>query len=316
MPPHPASPANKRTKQTNESVDLSTPMSEGKEEALNAKHNSKSWGRLGCSRPKAGEEMLEGEGMKLEKRMQKELEAAKEAGGDVDRLVMQRLLAGVRDSGPNTAYKALASIEVLLPCIICVCRCRRLVVSLVGMMDLAQQKSHREKTCFFFILPCTFSSVSLLCPSLISLSLSLPFCVPLCNLRVCDLLLYTYVASTIPPHRTRESSKTSQPPAPSAGARAFFRPSLQLSSFLDNLSNGTRFAQHLENLGIDVNRVSRSLAGLTAGEMMEGVRDTAGKVGGQARRLRTEAVRMQRVRGWRLGLGGGGESCGGGTGGA
>ncbi|CAM9536600.1 unnamed protein product [Pylaiella littoralis] len=164
--------------QTNESVDLSTPMSEGKEEALNAKHNSKSWGRLGCSRPKAGEEMLEGEGMKLEKRMQKELEAAKEAGGDVDRLVMQRLLAGVRDSGPNTAYKALASIE--------------------------------------------------------------------------------------------------------------------LSSFLDNLSNGTRFAQHLENLGIDVNRVSRSLAGLTAGEMMEGVRDTAGKVGGQARRLRTEAVRMQR----------------------
>lgn len=36
--------------------------------------------------------------------------------------------------------------------------------------------------------------------------------------------------------------------------------------------------------------------------MMEGVRDTAGKVGGEARRLRTEAVRVQRVRG-RLGLG-------------
>lgn len=54
---------------------------------------------------------------------------------------------------------------------------------------------------------------------------------------------------------------------------------------------------HLENVGLDVAHVARSLAGLTVGEMMEGVRDTAGKVGGEARRLRTEAVRVQKVRG-------------------
>lgn len=70
----------------------------------------------------------------------------------------------------------------------------------------------------------------------------------------------------------------------------------QLSSFIENLAAGTRFAQHLESVGIDVSHVARSLAGLTAGEMMEGVKDTAGKVGGQARRLRTEAARMHKVR--------------------
>lgn len=78
----------------------------------------------------------------------------------------------------------------------------------------------------------------------------------------------------------------------------------QLSSFIDNLSHGTRFAQHLENLGIDVARVSRSLEGLTAGEMMEGVKDTGGKVRGEARRLRTEAARVQKVNRSKFGVGG------------
>lgn len=63
------------------------------------------------------------------------------------------------------------------------------------------------------------------------------------------------------------------------------------------MSKGTRFAQHLDHLGIDVKTLSRSLSGLTAGEMMEGVKDTAGKVGDEARRLRTEAVRVQKVGG-------------------
>lgn len=70
---------------------------------------------------------------------------------------------------------------------------------------------------------------------------------------------------------------------------------MQLSSFVENLSNGTRFAEHLENLGIDVDRVSRSLKGLTAGDMMERVTKSAGNVRGEARRLRNEAVRVQRV---------------------
>lgn len=69
----------------------------------------------------------------------------------------------------------------------------------------------------------------------------------------------------------------------------------QLSSFIENLAAGTRFAQHLENVGIDVTTVAQSVAGLTAGDMMEEVRDTAGKVGGKARRLRTEAMRVQKV---------------------
>lgn len=79
---------------------------------LNAKQNGRTWGRRQASRSKSGEEMLAGEDQTLEKRMEKELIAAQEAGNDVDRLVMKKLLAGVRDSGPNTAYKALASIEV------------------------------------------------------------------------------------------------------------------------------------------------------------------------------------------------------------
>ena len=79
---------------------------------MNVKQNGRSWGRRQATRSKSGEEMLSGEDKTLEKRMEKELIAAQEAGGDVDRLVMKKLLAGVRDSGPNTAYKALASIEV------------------------------------------------------------------------------------------------------------------------------------------------------------------------------------------------------------
>lgn len=51
--------------------------------------------------------------------------------------------------------------------------------------------------------------------------------------------------------------------------------------------------------------------------MMEGVRDTAGKVGGEARRLRTEAVRVQKVRkgvGRWYGSGGRGHQAGSGGG--
>lgn len=48
----------------------------------------------------------------LERKMQEEIQAWRDAGGDVDRLVMKALLAKVQDSGPNTAFKALASIEV------------------------------------------------------------------------------------------------------------------------------------------------------------------------------------------------------------
>ncbi|CAN0313983.1 unnamed protein product, partial [Ectocarpus sp. 12 AP-2014] len=173
--------------QTNRSVDLSSEGFEGPQHQgdIDAKNNSRTWGRRHASRSSstsknAGEMLgLEGEDKRtLERRMQREIIAAEEAGGDVDRLVMKRLLAGVRDSGPDTAYKALASIE--------------------------------------------------------------------------------------------------------------------LSSFIDKVSKGTRFAQHLDHLGIDVKRLSRSLSGLTAGEMMEGVKDTAGKVGDEARRLRTEAVRVQK----------------------
>lgn len=48
----------------------------------------------------------------LERIMQEELSMWRDSGGDVDRLVMKALLASVRDSGPNAAFKALASIEV------------------------------------------------------------------------------------------------------------------------------------------------------------------------------------------------------------
>lgn len=121
-----------RNTQTNRSVDLS---SEGFEEPqqqgdINAKHNSRTWGRRHASRSsstsKCAGEMLELEGedkRTLERRMQREIIAAEEAGGDVDRLVMKRLLAGVRDSGPDTAYKALASIEVRR-CVMSVCHRR------------------------------------------------------------------------------------------------------------------------------------------------------------------------------------------------
>lgn len=48
----------------------------------------------------------------LERKMQEELSAFKQQGKDVDRLVMKNLMARVRDSEPNIAFKALASIEV------------------------------------------------------------------------------------------------------------------------------------------------------------------------------------------------------------
>lgn len=57
------------------------------------------------------EEMCD-ENKVLERHMHKELSQARKEGGDVDRLVMKALLARVRDAGPKSAYKALASIEV------------------------------------------------------------------------------------------------------------------------------------------------------------------------------------------------------------
>lgn len=98
-------------------MDLSSSLEREQVAEANMKQNSRSWGRrhaTACSSKSGGggEEKADGEEGALKKRMQQELDAAKEAGGDVDRLVMKSLLAGVRDSGPNTAYKALASIEV------------------------------------------------------------------------------------------------------------------------------------------------------------------------------------------------------------
>ena len=55
----------------------------------------------------------------VEQSFQKELLAEREAGRDVDRLIMTALLARVRETGPNNAFKALASIEVC----VCVCVC-------------------------------------------------------------------------------------------------------------------------------------------------------------------------------------------------
>lgn len=115
--PPPATHQNDKTKQTNRSVDLAAPfLDEGGDGDLNAKQNGRSsWGRRHAPpRPRSGGEEvpLAGEDKTLEMRMEEELVAAQEAGGDVDRLVMKKLLAGVRDSGPSTAYKALASIEV------------------------------------------------------------------------------------------------------------------------------------------------------------------------------------------------------------
>lgn len=50
--------------------------------------------------------------MELKRSMEEELMAAKNAGSDVDRLIMTQLLAQVRETGPTNAFKALASIEV------------------------------------------------------------------------------------------------------------------------------------------------------------------------------------------------------------
>lgn len=48
----------------------------------------------------------------LERKMQEELSDFKRQGKDVDRLVMKELMSKVRDSGPQNAFQALASIEV------------------------------------------------------------------------------------------------------------------------------------------------------------------------------------------------------------
>lgn len=72
-------------------------------------------------------------------------------------------------------------------------------------------------------------------------------------------------------------------------------PILQISSLIESLAAETRFATYFENGGIDVARVARSFGGRTVGEMLEGVRITAGRVGQHAQRLRAEAVRWRKV---------------------
>lgn len=67
----------------------------------------------------------------LERALQDELDIAKKDGGDVDTLVMKALLARVSAAGPNTAFKALASIEV-----------RRLHVSASCMRTSGMMRAH------------------------------------------------------------------------------------------------------------------------------------------------------------------------------
>lgn len=74
---------------------------------LHARQNGFSIGRRAVRR-----DDLEDERKIVEQTLQKELLKEKEEGGDVDRFVMDNLLRSVRESGPNTAFKALASIEV------------------------------------------------------------------------------------------------------------------------------------------------------------------------------------------------------------
>lgn len=73
-------------------------------------------------------------------------------------------------------------------------------------------------------------------------------------------------------------------------------PPVQISSLLESLAAETRFATYFENGGVDIGHIARSISGRTAGEMVDGVRVTAGKVGAQAQRLRTEALRWRKVK--------------------
>lgn len=98
--------------QSNRTMDISSSFSSNDiREAQNEKQNGRSWGRRSGGFSKREEEVRD-ENKEVERSMQEELLAARNAGGDVDRLVMKELLARVRVSGPNTAFKALASIEV------------------------------------------------------------------------------------------------------------------------------------------------------------------------------------------------------------
>lgn len=89
-----------------------TPSAEGSVDCGGATPSGRDgghWGRAGCASSSEERRELNKE---LERKMQEELSAMKRQGKDVDRLVMKALMARVRDSGPNTAFKALASIEV------------------------------------------------------------------------------------------------------------------------------------------------------------------------------------------------------------
>lgn len=69
----------------------------------------------------------------------------------------------------------------------------------------------------------------------------------------------------------------------------------QISSLIESLAAETHFASYFENVGVDIGHVARSISGRTAGELVEGVKMTADKVGAQAQRLRTEALRWRKV---------------------
>ena len=77
---------------------------------VNANQNGRSCVRRQGQHPK-DEDTLDTHKL-VEDSLQEELMHARQAGGDVDRLVMKALLARVRESGPNSAFKALLSIEV------------------------------------------------------------------------------------------------------------------------------------------------------------------------------------------------------------
>lgn len=44
-----------------------------------------------------------------------------------------------------------------------------------------------------------------------------------------------------------------------------------------------------------MSHVAQSLSGLTAGKVMEGFKNIVGRVGGEARRLKADAIRVQQV---------------------
>lgn len=88
--------------------------------------------------------------------MQEELLAARKAGNDVDRLVMKELLARVRDSGPNTAFKALASIEVCV-CVVVLCLYTRRGLRRPSHMCIVIWKGSGLFVCrFYSCLICVF----------------------------------------------------------------------------------------------------------------------------------------------------------------